>query len=68
MKKQELKGWRKNAYEKWSENRFKTEWSNNPIKRFKYCLHEWRWNAFHSQITWFSNTYHWFKIYLGVLR
>ncbi len=63
-----LSMWRKKAYLKWRENRYSTEWSKNFIKRFKYCLHEWRWWAFQTNSTWSGNTKHWIGVYIGLTK
>lgn len=72
---EEMPKWRQRAYKKWLKNRMTTEWSNNPIKRAKYCLHEWRW--FMTQwnekkqeptYTFWPWTKHWILAYFGIVR
>ena len=58
---------RKLIYKKWFKNRFKTEWSKNLIKKFKYCLHEWRWfmcNGYSFKCA----TKHWIGVYFGLVK
>ena len=62
-----MSNWRTRAKEKWTKNRGKNwQYNSNPIERFRYCLHEWRWCAFNDSMSWFSNTIWWVKGYLGV--
>jgi len=59
--------WRVKAYVRWRKNRHKTNWSKNPVKRYRYCLHEWRWFIFQNYSFWYS-TKHWVGAYLGLVR
>lgn len=54
-------------YKKWTSNRFKTKWSKNPIKRFRYCIHEYQ----HMIINGYPKVYairHWMLCYIGLRK
>lgn len=53
--------------EKWSKNKGKTKWSKHPIKRFRYCIHEFRWMVINGYPKWYAFK-NWTLCYFGLQK
>ena len=56
------------AKEQWKKAQYITKWNNNPIDRYRYCLHEYQWDIFNTKISINSARWFWIQVYFGLIK